>query len=360
MPVRNARLVLLGVLVVWVLAFPATAAFAQSSSPKASPSPVGSAPSAGPTVPADAQDIVMLSGAILVPRGQTVGQIVVFHGRASVLGVVIGDVVVLDGPVTILGQVSGSVVSLNGPVRLGPTASVGGDVLGSGIVRIEPGARISGEVRESVTFTLRRSLSALGMLLGPLAVAFSSLLLGLALIAIAPRGADRVSTAARSAPFASLGWGVLLAFVLPVGSVAVAATIIGIPLGLALLLGLGLVFSCGYVWSVWSLGRLVVSEPRSRWGAFFAGWALAAAVGFVPYLDLAAWSLASVFGVGAMTVAVWRARSPGGRHRAGYAAPSVSETKEGSPAPSEPSLSSDASSSVRRVKGRVDQGGLAR
>ena len=41
----------------------------------------------------------MLSGTVTVPRGRSVGEVVVFHGRAVVAGVVVGDVVVLDGPV---------------------------------------------------------------------------------------------------------------------------------------------------------------------------------------------------------------------------------------------------------------------
>jgi hypothetical protein len=75
----------------------------------------------------------------------------------------------------------------------------------------------------------------------------------------------------------------------------------------------------GYAWAVFAVGRLIVREPRSRWLALLAGWAIAAAVGLVPFLNIAAWSIGGMFGFGAMTVAVWRARAPRkvGRHRAG-------------------------------------------
>jgi hypothetical protein len=54
--------------------------------------------------------------------------------------------------------------------------------------------------------------------------------------------------------------------------------------------------------------------------AFLAGWAILAAVGLVPILNVALWTLAPTLGVGAMLVAVWRSRHGGdrhGRHRAG-------------------------------------------
>jgi hypothetical protein len=38
----------------------------------------------------------------------------------------------------------------------------------------------------------------------------------------------------------------------------------------------------------------------------------------VPVLGPLVWGVGSVFGLGAMTVAAWRGRGSGGRHRRGY------------------------------------------
>ena len=307
-PIRRS-LVLVAVLAPVVLV-PA-AALAQSTSP----TPASGLRTAGET----AQDQIVLSGSANVPRGTTAGEVVVFHGRANVAGVVYGDVVVLDGPIVIGGLVSGSVVALNGPIRLTADAQVGGDVLGAEAVRIEPGATVKGTVRETVGFTLQGPLAALGILLGSVAIGVSTLVLLALLLLIAPRGAERVATAARTAPFASAGWGILFAVGLPVVAVAAMVTIVGLPLGLAVLLAMSLLFLIGYAWAVFAIGRLMVGEPRSRWLALLAGWAVAAAVGLVPFLNVAAWALGGMFGFGAMVVAVWRARAPRkvGRHRAG-------------------------------------------
>jgi cytoskeletal protein CcmA (bactofilin family) len=278
------------------------------------------------------RDQIVLSGDVSVPKGHAIGEVVVFSGTVTVSGVVEGDVVVLEGPVTVSGQVSGSVVAVDGRVTLRSTAQVAGDVLAGGTVSRADGAQVGGQVRSGVRFSLARSVSALGALLVSFAMAVSILMAAGLLVLVAPGGAERVATAARTAPAPSALWGLLLGASLPIGAVLLAATVLGIPFGLSLLLGLGLVWLVGQAWATWSLGRLIVREPRSRTGALFAGWAAGAAVGLVPGLNLVWWTLGSLFGLGAMLVATWRVRrgatasggrAPGamprraGAHRAG-------------------------------------------
>lgn len=293
---------------------------AQSVSP--SPSPAVVAP-----VPAHPADQVVLSGTALVPKGVTVGEVVVVHGRAQIAGAVHGDVVVLDGPVTVMGAyITGSVVTLNGPIRITGAAQIGGDVLGADTVRVEAGAKIGGDVREQVGFTLQGQLAALGALVGAIAMAFSVLLLGGILLLIAPRGGERVAAAIKTAPFASAGWGLLLAIVVPVAAVAAVASVVGLPLGLTLLLALSFFVLLGLTWTAWGIGRAIVRPPRSRGYAFLVGWAIVAILGLVPLLNLAVWGLGSIFGVGAMLVAAWRARGTGkGRHRVGSPQPEMED-----------------------------------
>ena len=264
-------------------------------------------------------DQVVLSGDIAIARGTVVGEVVVFSGSASVDGVAQGDVVVLNGPVTIGGQVGGDVIALHGPIRLLATAQVTGDVMAGGNLIVVDGAQVGGEVRRDVGFTLAGPVGVLGALLVSAAVAISILMVGLVLLLLAPRGLERTAEAARTAPFAVAGWGVALAVGVPIGAVVLAVTIVGLPLGLALLLGVGLLWLLGQAAVTYAIGRLVVRAPRSRVGALFAGWAIGAAVGLVPFLNAVWWTLGGVIGLGAILVATWRARHgagplvPGGR-----------------------------------------------
>jgi cytoskeletal protein CcmA (bactofilin family) len=259
------------------------------------------------------EDQIVFAGSVTVPRGQRVGEVVVFSGRVTVNGVVAGDVVVLEGPVTVTGQVNGSVIAADGDVRLAESARVGGDVFSSDSVLARPGAKVGGESRSGVRFSCEGPLVTLGKLLGPIAVSVSVLLTGLALLFLAPRGADAVAEAMASAPLASVAWGLLLVIAVPVAALALVISVLGLPLGLALFLSFGLWWLVGLTWTAWCAGRGLVRAPRGRVTAFFAGWAILAGVGLVPILNAALWTLAPPLGLGAMLVAAWRSQQGGGR-----------------------------------------------
>lgn len=279
---------------------------------------------------ADPRDQIVLSGDVEVRRGQVAGEIVVLHGSATVAGVVRGDVVVLDGRIDVTGQVSGAVVSVNGSVVLGPSAQVRGDVLARDRVRAAPGAEVGGSIREGVIFSFRAPIDALGLFAPWLAVWLSILALGLLLLLVVPRATEAITAAAEEGPWASLGWGLAAFIGLPlVGAIAVF-TLVWLPLGLALLMALFLLYSVGVSSSAFALGRVVWRQPRNRFLAFVIGWAILAAVALIPYVGGVVWLLAAVFGVGASTVALWRARRTaprvpraGGRHRQGAKMPVV-------------------------------------
>jgi cytoskeletal protein CcmA (bactofilin family) len=280
---------------------------------------VGLAPAAAiaqdaPDPALEAEDQIILAGTVSVPQGERVGEVVVFSGSVDVEGLVTGDVVILEGPVTVTGQVNGSVIAADGVVRLAASARVGGDVLASEPIRIKSGAKVGGETRSGTRFSLEGPLAALGKLLGPIAISVSVLLTGLVLVWLAPRGADAVADALTAAPLASLGWGILLALIVPVTAVALVVSVLGLPLGLALILSVGFWWLIGLTWAAWCAGRGLVHAPRGRSTAFVAGWAILAAVGLVPILNAAVWTLAPVLGLGAMVVAVWHARQGTGRH----------------------------------------------
>ncbi len=300
------------------------------------------------------EDQVVLSGTVNVPKGTAVGEIVVFRGRVQVAGSVQGDIVVVDGSITVTGgYVTGSVVALHGPIRITASSQIGGDVLGAQHVTVDAGVQVGGQVRENVGFTLGERLKGLGFLLAGLAVGLSVLLWGLLLLLIAPRGADAVARAATTAPFASVGWGLLLWIVVPIVCVAAIASVLGLPLGLAALLALGLAFLTGITWTAWTLGRSIV-RGHGRFPPFLAGWGIVTVVGLVPFVNAGIWTLASIFGLGAMTVAAWRARGRHrGRHRAGVrrahgdavfvheAPPAVPTPADHEPAPVYPATSDD-------------------
>ena len=236
--------------------------------PSSSPSPETSP---GPA-PGSAGNQVVLVGRVVVPQGQSVGEVIVFSGRVLVEGIVRGDVVVVDGPITVSGQVSGSVVALDGSVRLLGTAQVGGDVLAHDRVLVAQGAAVQGRMTEGVSFNLSRPLRAVATFVSWLAVALSTLLLGLLFAWVAPRALDRTAEAGRTAPWASAGWGVVLALGVPVVAVLAVVAVLGIPLGIGLLLSIVLLSLIGVVVTAQTVGRRLLDRDRRTVTAFLAGW----------------------------------------------------------------------------------------
>ncbi len=58
---------------------------------------------------------------------------------------------------------------------------------------------------------------------------------------------------------------------LPVVSILVMFTVVGIPLGVLGLLSLALLYATGYVVAALALGWMMVDEPTSRYLAFLVG-----------------------------------------------------------------------------------------
>jgi hypothetical protein len=260
-------------------------------------------------------DLVILSGDAFVARDDVAGDVVVIHGEAVIQGTAEGSVVVVDGPLVVGGTVHGDVVSLSGPVRLVAGAHVEGDVwVPQQNVRIEVGAAIDGRLRRGTFLRFLAPSTLITKLLVWAAISVSTLALGMLILLLGPRAADVVHRTFRDRPGAAAAWGIGLFFGLPVVSVLAMGTLVGIPFGVGLLLALAFVYSVGYVWTAWAVGRTLIGpggrhgrRPR-RYPAFLAGWAVMRAVGFVPILGAVTWLAGAAFGLGLMVVAAWRAR----------------------------------------------------
>jgi len=257
----------------------------------------------------DTDDQVVLTGRLLVPEGETVQTAVIFNGSATIDGTVAETLVVFNGRTEITGTVGEDIIVFNGAVVLRSGSRVGGDVVSRQAPQIEDGATVEGSIDDLPTRWDYWDITFVGRLGWWLAYTVSTLVLGLVLLMLA-RGLDPASIRTlRDRLGAAIGFGVLWFVLLPIVAVLLFVTIVGIPLGLFLLLALGLVYSIGYVVGGLALGRLVVKEPTSRYLAFLAGWGALRVIALVPFLGGIAWLVGTVLGLGTLWVA---ARAPSG------------------------------------------------
>jgi hypothetical protein len=254
-----------------------------------------------------ANDQVIIFGQVDIGPQEVVGDVVIFHGPIKVEGDVEDSVIAFDGAVTISGHVRYSVISFRGPVTIANGGHVGGDIFSRDTPTVAPGATVDGRLRQlNVTglsfFWLRFVVWV--------AYGLSVLALGLLLVFVAPRALDAAFLAAQTATGGSIGWGLALFFGLPVAAVLALVTLVGIPLGLALLFGLALLYTIGYTFGAWILGRTLRKPPAGRAQSFLVGWAIVQAAILVPFAGPLVWLAAAVVGLGTLIVATWRARRP--------------------------------------------------
>jgi hypothetical protein len=138
----------------------------------------------------------------------------------------------------------------------------------------------------------------------------STLVVGVVLLWLVGRGAPGIVEAGRTGVGPSIGWGLLAFFGLPILAIIALVTIVGIPLGLVLLAALGLIYAIGYSAAAWIVGRRILREPTAWILAFLVGWGILRVLALVPILGGLVGFAAVVFGLGALAVVIWRARTP--------------------------------------------------
>jgi len=256
-------------------------------------------------------DRYVIKGPVDLRAGAVARTVVVIDGRVTVArgATITEDLVVVDGPVRIAGTVRGRVVTLGDRATVTATGVVGDGIRwGADEPRIDPGARVSGDVSQ-VDPDLDDWTPFIPAIAWWIAMSISTLLLGLLLLWIAPRAADATFERMREGGWGpAIGVGFVIAIGLPVLVFIALVSLVGIPLGIGLLLALLPLAGLGYVTSSWVLGRALVGPPGRRALAFLAGWAILRAAALVPFLGALVFVVAAMFGLGALAWALWRAR----------------------------------------------------
>ncbi len=249
------------------------------------------------------RDQIVMNGRLLVAEGDTVDAAVLFHGSATIDGTVTKSVVVFDGPTEISGHVQQDVFVFNGAVTVRSGAQIDGDLVTSETPTVEPGATVGGQQQRISTRFDAGAFGVASRFAWWLGYSVSALVLGLLLLLSAPGLDTAIVRAMRERIGGSIGFGAVVFFVLPIVAVLLLVIVIALPLGLFMLLALGLIYTVGYVAGAHAIGRLLVKAPTSRFLAFLAGWGILRVLALIPVLGGLAWTLASIFGLGVLWVA---------------------------------------------------------
>ena len=269
-----------------------------------------SAALAAEPVPDTGRVLISINGPVDIPEGDHLDTLVVLGGDARIGGDV-GTIVVVRGTATLAGASTETLVVVDGSADLLAGTTVSGDVRTlDGTVTQAAGSTIGGSVR-----TLDADLAAIGVLLVPL---FILLFLGLGLASVAAallvaafaaRQVRSVGSLMVQQPGQVLIAGIVGAIVLPLLAIVLMATVVGAPIGFALLFILlpALAILAWIVAAIW-IGDWIVArlrgtaEPGRPYIAAVVGVIVLAVAGVLPFVS----AIASLFGFGALMLAAWR------------------------------------------------------
>ena len=257
-----------------------------------------------------ATDHVVITGGVVVPPGETAGDVIVLDGTVRIAGHVTGDVVSVAGPVRVSGRVDGDLIAVSDRAFLGSTARVGGDLrYGDESPVLARGARVDGKVSNEDWDDSLNGWGWVSVLAWWVAVSVSTLIMGVLLVWLAPGALYAAERAVQERLGATVGWGVLIAIGVPVLAIVALVTLVGIPFGIALLLAAIPVLLVAYATAAWIVGRRVLrNRSASLWAALFAGWGILRLLALIPIAGELVGLAATVVGLGALAVALWRAR----------------------------------------------------
>ncbi len=303
-------------------------------------------------------DLVVATGSLEL-TGRVTGDVTVLsHGAVTVSGVVEGSLRGVGRQVTITGSVGDDItvaalgLDVAGAVgrdlaawswRLGVTGEVGRDVLGRFSSAVVPGAvghdvdvevsslQVTGAVGGDVVYRAsgEASVDASGVagqvvdipVRVPLPVStalrvaalfglFGFVVGGIVLLWLFDATAAGAVALAAARPWACLGLGLATLVALPSLFAALAVSLVGIPLALAVLLALVVAAGFGSVPMIAAVGGRLLGDRGGSVGGLVLGaaiWALLAVVW--PLLGAVAYTVALVWGLGAWLLAGWQLRS---------------------------------------------------
>lgn len=216
-----------------------------------------------------------------------------------------GPVIVVNGTAVIRGLVTGDVVVLRGRAVIERTAQVEGDVVSSQKPVVSERAEVDGSV-ERVQFTaILNGIGIAARVAWWVAISVSTLVAGLVFTGAFGGVAQRTVQTARNRVGPSIGTGVIASIGVPLVFGLLLFTLVATPLGLAGLAGMAPLYLLGWVAGALLVGQLILRDRTGPVLAFVLGWLILRVVGVLPILGGLITFAATVYGLGAVLVAIW-------------------------------------------------------
>jgi hypothetical protein len=261
-------------------------------------------------------DLVAAGGTVSVDQSARISRdMALAGGEVWFLGTAGRNAWIAGARVEISGTIGGNLLIRASEIRLLPTAVVRGNLTYSSEhpIQIAEGARVAGTVTQEAfpvrPMPSRQALRGLRVFFG-IADFFWMLIVTLVLVAVTPRGVQAAADAARTRLGASLGWGLLFLFTVPLAIVALMVTVLGIPAGVLLFLAHLLALFTSHAAAGLAVGQTVAPRLQSPYAEAAIGVGIIAIATNLPYVGWLLRLLVVAVGFGALILVVWQRRTP--------------------------------------------------
>jgi hypothetical protein len=213
----------------------------------------GLVPSAASAQDASSDEVLIkINGSATVAEDERVSMVVVVNGDLELEGVVEDVAVVVSGNARVSGRAPGDIWVFNGELTLLDGANVSGDIyLGQdGVLIRDPGATVTGEINDDVSFSPDRRFGWSVLVLGLVAWTGQALLALVGALIFAAVGGQQLWSSARFMTDRlgpTLLWALLLLTVTPLAFGTLLATFFAIPVAFSLVLLAAAVWWLGYI-----------------------------------------------------------------------------------------------------------------
>jgi hypothetical protein len=263
----------------------------------------------------DTQDdgfILQVREDLVIPAGMIVGTVIVIDASVRIEGTVDGVLVVINGNADITGRVVDDTVMVRSDLVLRSTADVNDVTLADSNIDREDGSTVRGDIEERDRWGPRLGGLIFGFFFW-LASTLVVLVAGVLFAAVGGGQLGRAATALTTEVGPAIVGGVVALIGIPILAVLLFLTLVGIPVGLALLLFLvpALLF-LGYItFGTW-LGLLILNRdnrpvPAHPYAAALLGLIILQLGLLIPGLGGLVAVIGAAWGAGGLLVVAWRA-----------------------------------------------------
>ena len=284
------------------------------------------------TIISDVIGDVRAGGGTVLVQGKVGGDLIVGGGQVNIGGTgVNGDVVIgggtirVDAPITGNVRIGGGNVYLNAPivgdiiidadtVTLGKLAVISGDITyksSKELVR-EDGAIVNGKVtfeqreqKNVPTFAGLAAIISIGLILKFLALFVCAFVISV----VFKRYSKEIVAKATSRPWTLVGKGLVAAIMLPVISVILLLTVLGIPFGILGILGLVSLLVFTWIMTPIVVGsvayRYIMKKDEVSWKTILLGTFICSVLCVIPFVGHIAQGLLMLLTLGAIVTLKW-------------------------------------------------------